>query len=504
MKILTKNQIQQWDQFTIAHEPVSSLGLMERAAARCFHLLIQHLNQDFSKLVNKSFQVFCAQGNNGGDGLVIARYLKSSGYQVNVFILNQKEKGTEDFELNLLRCQAIDINPILLSDVSDLPSINDADIIIDALFGTGLNTPVSGFAKDLILFLNLKNAVKLAIDLPSGLFADANEACKNLDATVFEAHRTYTFQVPKSSFLFPESGNRVGNFFIIDIDLLPAFLDQTESDLYWLNPNKINKPKDSKFSYKWQKGHALIIGGSEGKVGAALLASRAALRAGAGLVTAHIPKIGYQIFQTALPEVMVLPDVELNELRNFPVISSYAAVCVGPGMGLHSGTIKSFGTWFSQVETPLVIDADALNACAVLMQQNSNFCFPKNSIITPHAKEFDRLFGAHQHAYERLQTAIKNAIAYQIVIVLKGTYTQVIDANGKVSFNSSGNSLLATAGSGDVLSGIITAMLAQGLNSIDAATYGVYLHGALANSLKCKNYVNCIAGDFVDELRFIR
>lgn len=504
MKILSKTQIQDWDKYTILHEPVSSLGLMERAAARCYNLMIQHLQQDFDNLPNKPFQVFCGQGNNGGDGLVIARFLKSSGYKVEVFVLKQNEFGTEDFEINLLRCQSVDIDTFFISQADQISQLKLGDIIIDAIYGTGLNAPLSNLPLQLVNRLNEHSALKIAIDIPTGCFADAQTALQHSTSASFATNKTYTFQVPKSSFLFAETGTSAGQIYVIDIDLHPNYLNTAESHWNFINSSELTKPQTHKFSYKWSKGHVLIIGGSEGKMGAALLASKAALRAGAGLVSAYIPHSAYSIFQTALPEVMVTLDSEQSEIRNFPSITHFEAVCLGPGLGVHAGTIQSFGTWIQNVKVPILIDADGLNICAVLIKNKPEFRFPINSVITPHAKEFDRMFDIHTDSFSRLQTAIKKAQEYQIVIVLKGTYTQIVSPTGEVYFNNSGNHLLATAGSGDVLSGIITSLMAQGLSPLNAAKYGVNLHGALADSLRQKAYKHCIASDFVEELKFIQ
>ncbi|MBP7511545.1 MAG: NAD(P)H-hydrate dehydratase [Bacteroidia bacterium] len=504
MKILTKTQIQDWDKFTITHEPVSSLGLMERAAARCYNLLIQHLTSKIENLPNKVIQVFCGQGNNGGDGLVIARFLKNSGYKVDVYILKQKDKGTDDFEINLIRYNALEKEAIIITNVEEIGQIKLGDIVIDALYGTGLNAPLQGLSLLIINCLNAHNALKLAVDIPSGCFADVQTALNYPNAISFRADITYTFQVPKSSFLFPETGVNIGSLFVIDIDLHSNYLEQIDSNFIWMNKKQLTKPQNNKFTYKWSKGHVLIIGGTEGKMGAVILASKAALRGGSGLVTAYIPKDANQILQTAIPEVMVLLDSEQSEIRNFPNIDRFQAVAIGPGLGTHTGTIHSFFSWFMNIQKPVILDADALNICAVLMNSKTNFKFPIGSILTPHAKEFDRLFGQHDNSYLRLQTAITKAKQFQIVIVLKGAYTQIVSPNGDVYFNNSGNNLLATAGSGDVLTGIISSILAQGSSPLEAAKYGVHLHGLLANSLLNKGYKYCIASDLIEELKFVQ
>ncbi|MCF8254836.1 MAG: NAD(P)H-hydrate dehydratase [Bacteroidia bacterium] len=503
MKILTTLQIKAWDKFTIQTEPVSSLGLMERAAARCFQEMKVHLMEEFSSLSKLNFQVFCGQGNNGGDGLVIARFLKMEGLSVEVFIVNEREKGSEDFELNLARASAIGIVPQFIDSNFGLNQIKNADVLIDALLGSGLNNPLTGLYKELVNMLNEKPGIKLSVDIPSGLFGDIETAIQNIDSASFKADRTYTFQVPKSSFLFAETAQNVGEFSTINIDLHPDFLVQTETSWNYLQQEELENRKHSKFDFKWQKGHALIVAGSYGKIGAALLAGKACLSTGCGLLTAFTPKVGYIPFQSSFPECMVLTDEEELEIRNFPAITNYNAIGVGPGLGTHLGTQKALEKWLSTINKPIVIDADALNCCAAIINANPDFNFPVNCILTPHAKEFDRLFGASNNAYERLLKAVEMAKKYNITFVLKGAHTQIVSPSGQVFFNSTGNNLLATAGSGDVLTGIITSLLAQGYSTLSAAKKGAFLHGLLADKLQQKGFKNILASDIIKELKFL-
>jgi ADP-dependent NAD(P)H-hydrate dehydratase / NAD(P)H-hydrate epimerase len=503
MKILTTQQIKAWDQYTIQTEPVSSLGLMERAAARCFQEMKVHLLEEFSSLSKLNFHVFCGQGNNGGDGLVIARFLKMEGLSVEVFIVNEREKGSDDFELNLARASAIGIVPQIVDSNFGLNQLKNADVYIDALLGSGLNKPLTGLYKELINTLNEKPGIKLSVDIPSGLFGDIETAILNLDSASFKADRTYTFQVPKSSFFFAETAQNVGEFFLINIDLHPDFLVQTETFWNYLQEDELETRKQSKFDFKWQKGHALLIAGSYGKIGAALLSGKACLSMGCGLLTAFTPKVGYIPFQSSFPECMVLTDDEETEIRNFPAIANYNAIGVGPGLGVHAGTQKALEKWLSNVNKPIVIDADALNCCAAILQSNPNFSFPQNCIITPHAKEFERLFGASKNAYERLLRALEMAKKFNITIVLKAVNTQIVSSSGEVFLNSTGNNLLATAGSGDVLTGILTSLLAQGYSTLSAAKKGVFLHGLVANKLQQKGFKNILASDIIEELKFL-
>ncbi|OYU95136.1 MAG: bifunctional ADP-dependent NAD(P)H-hydrate dehydratase/NAD(P)H-hydrate epimerase [Bacteroidetes bacterium B1(2017)] len=500
--ILSSSQIKQWDNYTIEQDSLTRLGLMERAATRCYHALISQLELENTSLGSKTFMVFCGQGNNGGDGLVIARHLKNAGYTVQLHLLSLKEIGSEDFELNLVRCKAIGIEPNFIQSESDFPSISKSEIVIDALFGTGLNAELSGLSLALVQHINVSNANIISIDLPSGLFADIDSSCTQNLQNVIYATNTYSFELPKSSFLFAETAKCVGDFYLVNIDLSPSFLTTLNNPWFWLNKLNVEPKSSSKFSYKWQKGHALLIGGSYGKIGAVILSAKAALRAGCGLISTFVPSVGYSIIQTAFPEAMIETDVEPNEIRNFPSIEKYSAIGIGPGLGTHSGTCKAFEKWISQLDKPCVIDADALNIYAKILSENSSFAFPKYAILTPHAKEFDRLFGAQPNSYERLLKGIEMAKKHSLIIVLKGAHTQIISPKGEVFFNATGNVLLATAGSGDVLTGIITSYLAQGYSPIDAALKGVFTHGHLADSLKNKGHKNCIASDFIEELKY--
>ena len=502
MKILTTAQIREWDAFTILNEPIKSIDLMERAAKQAYALFTQQMQTFLPEPSNNIFAVFCGQGNNGGDGLVFARMLQEAGFNAQVYVLKLKQKGSIDFEIQLQKTIKNGVPLQIIDSPNAVTQISTFNVCIDAIFGSGLTKNLDGLAKELIDFLNNQKGYKISIDIPSGLFGDIDLAIRQENAPVFVAHQTYTFQIPKSSFLFAETGKAVGELFIIDIGLLPHFLSQIQSNWTWLNEDNISNSAASKFDYKWQKGHALLITGSRGKLGAAILSSTAALRAACGLLTVFSPNCAYAILQTSLPEAMVLTDVEENEIRNFPATNNYQAIGVGPGIGIHAGTIKSFGKWLSQIKQAIVLDADAINACASLRKENPAFQFPPNCIITPHHKEFDRLFGPSKNSLERLNLAIEMAEKYQIVIVLKGAYTAIISSEKNVYFNSTGHPLLATAGSGDVLTGIVTAYLANGLLPLEAAIKAVFVHGNLAQSLHLKNYKHAIASDLIDELKF--
>lgn len=501
MKILSLAQIQAWDSYTIANEPVSSLGLMERAATRCFASIKEDLNVLFTNLVQKKIVVFCAQGNNGGDGLVIARYLKSEGLDVSVYVLHIKEKGSEDFEVNLLRAEAMGLTINRIKTEEDLQILPPMDICIDALLGAGLHTELHGLAANLVQFMNQSAAFKIAIDIPSGLFGDVEKAMYQDISLVLKANITYSFQVPKTAFLFPETGECVGELKLIDIDLHPDFLDQTETDFSFQKQLDLPVKNLHAFGQKWQNGHALLVAGSRGKMGAALLCAKAILRSGAGLVTAHVPSKANDIFQTAFPEAMLSLDMSDHYISEFPPLKAYTAIGIGPGLGTAPETQAALIDFLENANLPLVLDADALNCLASARQKGQDFSLPPQTILTPHAKEFDRLFGSNQNTFERLKSAQYWAKAWQVIIVLKAKYTQIIHTNGEVIFNGSGNALLATAGSGDVLTGIITSLLAQGIKPIEAAALGVNWHGQLADRLAQQNYRSIIASDLINSIK---
>jgi len=342
----------------------------------------------------------------------------------------------------------------------------------------------------------------VAIDVPSGLPADIHNLNWINEGAIVRAWLTLTFQVPKITFLLADTYQYVGDFEVLYIGLMPPYLASIHTNFYYTKSADIEliyKPR-LKFSHKGTYGHALLIAGSFGKIGAAVLSSKAVLRSGCGLLTTYLPKVGYTIMQTALPEAMINTDDELYEIRNFPDTSTYEAIGVGPGLGMHTLTQSAFIKWVQQVKQPIVIDADGLNIIAAYLQNNQVFKFPDSCIITPHPKEFDRLAGTSTNAADRLAKQIAFAQKYQIVVVLKGAHTTIALPNGEVHVNSSGNAMLATAGSGDVLTGIILSLLAQGYHVNEAAIAAVFLHGACADYLKNQKQATLIASDISEVL----
>ncbi len=471
MKILSANQIYQADQATIKNESISSVDLMERAGLACFNWIHKEYINDQIKI-----NVFCGMGNNGGDGLVIARLLIEKGYDVRIHLVIFSEKRSSDFQINLERLKGL-IQPIYeISSVNDFPEIQAKTLIIDAIFGIGLKRSINGFTKELIHHINLAVTTTISIDIPSGLNL---EKAVTIDEAVIVADQVLTFQAPKLAFLMPENRDYIGSWDLLDIGLDSAFLEAVDTKYRFLEISDIKRiyKKRKKFSHKGTYGHSLIIGGSFGKIGAVILASKAALKSGSGLVSSYIPKCGYSAIQGANPEVMVEVDDE-KFIQFFNFKTKPTAVGVGPGLGTHLKTKKGFVKFYSNCELPMVIDADGLNIISEFSDLKK--LIPKNTVLTPHPKEFERLVGKWTDDFDKLEKLKKFAVAHDCIVVLKGAYTAIANRN-KVWFNSSGNPALATAGSGDVLTGMITALLAQGYKPIHAAIIGVFMHGRSAD-----------------------
>lgn len=475
MKILSASQVKQADNYTIAHEPVSSIDLMERASnafTDCFTDLFPGAS---------TIWVFCGMGNNGGDGLAVSRMLLKEGYDVQVVVVKYSKTGSPDFQTNLQRLEDMGINILEITSVNDLPEIPSGVIIIDALWGSGLSRPIEGFAGDVISRINATGNMTVALDIPSGLFAD-----KPSEGPIIEAAITITLQLPKLSFMMPESYRYVGEWTSVDIGLSQSFISSIESKYELLSEKAIRsiwRPRE-KFSHKGSYGHALLISGSLGKMGATVLASRAALRSGAGLLTVNCPASGYDIMQTAVPEAMVIVDDNSHHISSFKSDLSYACIGIGPGIGQHKQTISAFDKLLAEYKQPMIIDADALNILSLHPDWFERL--PPGSILTPHPGEFSRLAGSSADSFESLQKQQTFAERYGIILLVKGAHTAIATPEGKVYFNPTGNPGMATAGSGDVLTGILTGLLSSGYTPLETALLGTYLHG-LAGDLALRN-----------------
>ncbi|MBW3524398.1 NAD(P)H-hydrate dehydratase [Chryseobacterium sp. NKUCC03_KSP] len=470
MKIFTVENIRSADQYTIQNEPISSVQLMERASSLCVEWIFSNCKH------HTKFAIFCGNGNNGGDGFAVARMLYLKGFDVDVFINKEQLKFSNDALTNYNRLK--DISGISLIDLHDVSTYNfgEKTIIIDALFGTGLSRNPEGIFKEVIEVLNSKSNPKISIDIPSGLFADQ---MNDENSTIFKADHTLTFQFWKKSFLHPETGIFAGKVIVLDINLAKEFIENTATDNFVIDDEVIRNVFKVRqdFTHKGTYGRSIIVGGSYGKIGAVVLATRSALKTGSGLTFVLAPNCGYEILQTSVPEAMFMDGGEkkihqIQELEN-------AVYGIGPGLGTEKEMEKALLEFLENHQSPLVLDADALN----IISKDKSYLklIPKKSIITPHPKEFERLFGKTENSFERLDLAKTKAKELGIYIVLKDHHTQVVTPEGKIFYNITGNSGLAKGGSGDILTGIITSLLAQKYSEEEAAILGVWLHGKAAD-----------------------
>tara|TARA_R110002049_G_scaffold189840_3_gene358458 strand:+ start:9 stop:1559 length:1551 start_codon:yes stop_codon:yes gene_type:complete len=493
MKIFSKEQIYEGDKLTTEKQNISSTDLMERAGTQIFNWM--HLRMQGAQV---PIHVFCGIGNNGGDGLVLARHLILDGYNVNTYIINCSDKRSKDFLVNYDRIKNITKKwPTLLSCKEDFPEIHQDDIIVDAVFGIGLNRPVDDWVKALFVHFRTTKAYTLSIDIPSGLHTD--EAVEDEDAIVWAGY-TLSFATPKLVFFLPETAKFTVQWEVLDIGLDQEFLFTTITEADLIGKNEVLPmyiPRD-KFSHKGQFGHGLIIGGSYGKIGAVTLASRAALSVGAGLVSAYVPKCGYIPLQSAFPEAMVITDAADEKITSINFDIEPTVIAFGIGIGTDTKTINAFETFLKTNKTPLVIDADGINILA--KKKGLLKLLPLQTVFTPHPKELERLIGKWKNDFDKLKKVKAFSKKYSAIMVIKGANTITVFQD-KLYVNTTGNPGLATAGSGDVLTGIITGLISQGYSPLNATVFGVYLHGKSADiAVEYFGYQSLIASHIIEYL----
>ncbi|MEY3369035.1 MAG: hypothetical protein RI973_2190 [Bacteroidota bacterium] len=469
MKILSAAQIRQLDQYTIMNEPIASIDLMERAAKT----FVEWFCEKFPDK-NCPVSIFAGPGNNGGDGLAIARILHLESYPVKVYFCELGGTLSPDCRENLLRLEAIERSNITRLDGQFAwPEIAKGSLLIDALLGSGLNRAPQGFAAELISYLNTLNVVRISVDLPSGMFAD-----QITPGISFHARYTLSFELPKLCFFFPENAGSLGNWQVKSIGLSSECMERETTSWHYLDAvmaASVHR-KRRKFDHKGTYGHALLIAGSKGMAGAAMLASRACLRAGAGLLTTHVPSSACDILQSSVPEAMASLDSNQLTVSAPPGdLQKYRAVGIGCGIGKSQAAASCLEMLLKSWSGPLVLDADALNILAE--NKPLSDLIPANAILTPHPGEFERLFGPASNSLERLNLLQEKARELGVFIILKTAHTAIASPDGSCYFNSTGNPGMATAGSGDVLTGILTGLLAQQYPPLHACLLGVFLHG---------------------------
>ena len=492
MKFFHTYTIKELDAYTIEHEPIASIDLMERAARVLTDAILE-------RYVGCRFAVFSGPGNNGGDGLAVARMLAVTGCAVQVWLIDPKDRLSTDCAVNFLRLRESGVEVQLVQDTFSMPSFDKNVIIVDALFGSGLNKPVcEGIFAHVINGINASGCRVVAVDMPSGLMGEENHP---LCGVVVNADVTLTLQFPKLSLLMPENGQFTGDMEILDIALSQEGIADTPSPLFFTDEKEIKallKPR-GRHAHKGNFGRALLIAGSRGMAGASVLAARAALRSGVGLLTVHVPACNNVIVQSCVPEAMTSIDSNECCFSDDIDVSKYNAVAVGPGLGQGKESEAALLNLIENCTAPMVLDADALN----ILSRNKEWLYrlPAGSVLTPHPGEFERLFGKATSRYQAIGSVRALARDYGIVIVLKGAYTTIIAPDGNLYFNSTGNPGMATGGSGDVLTGILLSLLAQGYDSAAAARIAVYLHG-LAGDMAAmdKGQTALVAGDIVGYL----
>ena len=479
MKIFPTSSIKKLDDYTIESENIQSIDLMERAAKTLTEAISERWGTD------NPIVVFAGPGNNGGDALAIARMLSEKGYMVEVFLFNPKGVLSADCLINK---ELIEITPgVVFHEITNQfapPQLTSKHLVIDGLFGSGLNKPLSGGFAAVVKHINAAASTVVSIDMPSGLMGEDNTF--NIRTNIIRADVTLSIQLPKLAFLFAENEEFIGNWDLVDIGLSEKGIEELDTCYSIIELEDIQalvKPR-SKFAHKGTFGHALLIAGSYGMAGAAVLAAKACLRSGVGLLTVHTPFINNAILQTAVPEAMVENDIHEREFAEATSIDDYQAVAIGPGLGQSGLTEIALLDQLNECQTPLVLDADALNILAKNRELINKL--PKGSIITPHPKELERLVGKCQNSYERLSKAADLARVANIYVVLKGAYTVLITPESNYYFNPTGNPGMACGGSGDVLTGILLALMAQGYSSEDACKIGIFVHGLAGDCARKK------------------
>ena len=495
MKIFSSTQIHELDKYTIDHEPIKSIDLMERAASRIV-AEIRHLCTAYNTIV-----VFAGPGNNGGDALAVARILASEGLKVKAWLFNTTGRLSADCKTNrdrLTGMKELDSFTMVI-DEFDPPTLDASTLVIDGLFGVGLNKPLTGGYASLVKYINASPAQVVSIDMPSGLMSESNEY--NVRSNIIRADVTVTIQQPKLSFLFAENQQFIGELKVVDINISKEGMAQVDAHVTILEEDDVRcrmRQRDD-FAHKGTMGHALIIAGSRGMAGAAMLATKACLRSGVGKVTVHTPAANIIPLQIGVPEAIL--DIDPDNCFFTEAVSTdrFQAMGIGPGLGNNENSAITMIGQLRRAQCPIVIDADAINILAThkaWMQQ-----LPAGCILTPHIGEFERLEGASSDSYDRLSKAIILADRQQAYIVLKGHNTAIVTPGGRIMFCPTGNSGMATAGSGDVLTGVITALLARGYAQADACLVGTYLHG-LAGDIAAKKFgkESLMASDIIDAL----
>jgi NAD(P)H-hydrate epimerase len=481
------------DKLTIENEPITSIQLMERASSRFTNWFVRHFDTKYRAIV------FAGTGNNGGDALAIARMLIERQYEVKVYLVMTSGILSDDCAINLKKIKVY-TDPVILDIGYNIvfPSFNNEDIIIDGIFGCGLNRPAEGIAAQIIGDINRSEATVVSIDIPSGLFGEDNRG--NKAENIIKASFTVSFSFPFLSFFIVENEDFIGQWEIIDIGLHRESIEKLDADYFTIEADTVCKlilPR-KKFSHKGSYGHALVIAGKKGMMGAAVLSGKASLRGGAGLTTICAPDSGCDIIQTIVPEALTQCG-GIDTFSQLPDLKPYQAIACGPAIGQNPETALALHDLLLQAKVALVLDADALNILAEHKEWINHL--PEGSVITPHPREFDRLAGSSSDMYSRHLRQVEFAKKYNLIVILKGAHTIVTVPEGKSFINTSGNPGMATGGTGDVLTGLLVSLLAQGYSPVDASIIAVFIHGLAGDiALENSSMEALTAGDIIEKI----
>ncbi len=496
MKIFTTSEIRKIEEKTLRSEGISDIELVERAASAAAFEIMSRWRP------GKRFVVFAGPGNNGADALAVARILSQQGYNsIEVFLFNtptmKLSKACAHNRDKLAEMENVKFTEVVNEFI--FPPLGKNDVVIDGLFGSGLNEPLKGGFTSLVQNINESQAYIVAIDVPTGLFGEWNTGTDRRN--IIRANLTLTFQLKRLSFFFAENAINIGECKVLDIDLSREAISQASTSYCLVEEYEVKNLLRRRPAHcsKYDFGSLLLVAGRYGMLGAAVLAARAAMRSGVGVATVHSPRCGLDVIQSCVPEALF--DADKNDIVTTDITMSrrYNAVALGPGLGTNEMTIDAIDRFLKNRNLPCVLDADALNCIAARPMLFESI--PQKSILTPNAAEFERLFGKFDTEEERLKKAVDVAKEYRLIIVLKAHHTMVVDNTGKVYINSTGNSGMATAGSGDVLTGIISGLLAQGYSSQLSAIIGVYIHGAAGDlARRIHGSYGMVASDIIDNI----
>ncbi len=510
MRLVTASQMRDMDSMTINEAGIPGVVLMENAARSAAKVFLEH----FNPIDGSSIVILCGKGNNGGDGYVMARYLHEKGMNVTVGITGEKSAISGDALVNLKIIEKLGLKIFEITDDESLQGFKDnlinCSYMVDGLLGTGLNSPVRGLYKKIIDIVNMSGKPVMSIDIPSGLNADTGQKM----GTAVKADLTVTFGFPKPGQLVYPGAGLVGRLINIDIGIPGTVSRRFESSHRLIEPEDFISDicRDKRDAHKGSRGHLLVLAGSTGKTGAAALTALGALRTGAGLVTVGVPKSLNPVMECKLTEAMTVPlpetedgSLSLNAGDDIVrLLSGKTALAIGPGLSTHPETVELVTNIIKDCELPMVIDADALNALS--LSSGSLELLDGKKILTPHPGEMGRLMGMESREIQadRLKISCEFAKKYGCNLVLKGARTVIADPAGVLYINPTGNPALATGGTGDVLTGIISGLLARGVSEVKAAAAGVYLQGLAADYIAEQNGESgLIASDLPDVIPFI-